>query len=187
MYILGFRFVMLVIVVDVYYLLCQSLIKFDLVVFIEYKVFYICKEEVDFDVELFVWGKVVVCCIGFDFVIVIYLCQVIYVFEVVEQLVKKNIDVMVIDLCIFNLFDFDIVCEYVEWVGKVMVVSEGVMMVGVVVEFCVCILEECFDYFEQFVICVVGEDILIFVLQEFESGSVLFVCLIVEIVERMLL
>ena len=67
-----------------------------------------------------------------------------------------------------------------------MVVSEGVMTSGVAAELAARISEECFDFLEQPVVRVAGEDIPISVSQELESGSVPSISLIAEVAEKML-
>ncbi|RWE26613.1 MAG: alpha-ketoacid dehydrogenase subunit beta, partial [Mesorhizobium sp.] len=76
--------------------------------------------------------------------------------------------------------------SHVERVGKAMVVSEGVMTSGVAAELAARISEECFDFLEQPVVRVAGEDIPISVSQELESGSVPSASVIAGVAERML-
>ena len=67
-----------------------------------------------------------------------------------------------------------------------MVVSEGVMTAGVAAELSARISEECFDYLEDPVIRVAGEDIPISVSTALEAGSVPGPALIVETALKML-
>jgi len=67
-----------------------------------------------------------------------------------------------------------------------MVVSEGVMTAGVAAELSARITEECFDYLEQPVVRVAGEDIPISVSQDLEAGSVPTADLICSVAKRML-
>ncbi|WP_337270194.1 alpha-ketoacid dehydrogenase subunit beta [Oryzifoliimicrobium ureilyticus] len=182
----GLRLAMPATAADAYHLLRQSLTKPDPVVFIEHKALYTRKEEVDFDADPLPWGKAAVRRSGDDLVIVTYSRQVFYAMEAAEMLAKKGIEVTVIDLRTLNPLDFDTVREHVERVGKAMVVSEGVMTSGVAAELAARISEECFDFLEQPVVRVAGEDIPISVSQELESGSVPSARSIADVAERML-
>ena len=182
----GLRLAMPATAADAYHLLRQSLTKPDPVVFIEHKSLYTRKEEVDFEAEALPWGKAAVRRTGDDLVIITYSRQVFYALEAADALAKKGIEVTVIDLRTLNPLDFDTVREHVERVGKAMVVSEGVMTSGVAAELAARISEECFDFLEQPVVRVAGEDIPISVSQELESGSVPSPRSIADIAERML-
>ncbi|WP_435657500.1 alpha-ketoacid dehydrogenase subunit beta [Brucella pituitosa] len=182
----GLRLAMPATVQDAYHLLRQSLTKPDPVVFIEHKALYTRKEEVDLDAEPLEWGKAAVRRTGKDLVIVTYSRQLHYALEAADKLSAKGIEATVIDLRTLNPLDFDTVREHVERVGKAMVVSEGVMTAGVAAELSARITEECFDYLEQPVVRVAGEDIPISVSQDLEAGSVPTVDLIRSVAERML-
>nr|WP_314092980.1 pyruvate dehydrogenase complex E1 component subunit beta [uncultured Shinella sp.] len=182
----GLRLALPATAADAYHLLRQSLTKPDPVVFIEHKALYTRKEEVDFDAEPLPWGKAAVRRHGKDLVIVTYSRQVFYALEAAEALSRKGIEATVIDLRTLNPLDFDTVREHVEKVGKALVVSEGVMTAGVAAELAARISEECFDFLEQPVVRVAGEDIPISVSQELESGSVPSARSIADVAERML-
>ncbi|MBJ6135795.1 alpha-ketoacid dehydrogenase subunit beta [Ochrobactrum sp. Q0168] len=182
----GLRLAMPATVQDAYHLLRQSLTKPDPVVFIEHKALYTRKEEVDLDAEPLAWGKAAVRRTGKDLVIVAYSRQLHYALDAAEKLSAKGIEATVIDLRTLNPLDFDTVREHVERVGKAMVVSEGVMTAGVAAELAARITEECFDYLEQPVVRVAGEDIPISVSQELETGSVPTIDFIRSVAERML-
>ncbi len=182
----GLRLAMPATVQDAYHLLRQSLTKPDPVVFIEHKALYTRKEEVDLDAEPLAWGKAAVRRTGKDLVIVTYSRQLHYALDAAEKLSAKGIEATVIDLRTLNPLDFDTVREHVERVGKAMVVSEGVMTAGVAAELAARITEECFDYLEQPVVRVAGEDIPISVSQELETGSVPTADFIRSVAERML-
>ncbi|ANG97799.1 pyruvate dehydrogenase [Brucella pseudogrignonensis] len=182
----GLRLAMPATVQDAYHLLRQSLTKPDPVVFIEHKALYTRKEEVDLDAEPLGWGKAAVRRTGKDLVIVTYSRQLHYAMDAAEKLASKGIEATIIDLRTLNPLDFDTVREHVERVGKAMVVSEGVMTAGVAAELSARITEECFDYLEQPVVRVAGEDIPISVSQDLEAGSVPTADLIRSVAERML-
>jgi pyruvate dehydrogenase E1 component beta subunit len=182
----GLRLAMPATVQDAYHLLRQSLTKPDPVVFIEHKALYTRKEEVDLDAEPLAWGKAAVRRTGKDLVIVTYSRQLHYALDAAEKLSAKGIEATVIDLRTLNPLDFDTVREHVERVGKAMVVSEGVMTAGVAAELAARITEECFDYLEQPVVRVAGEDIPISVSQGLETGSVPTTDFIRSVAERLL-
>lgn len=181
----GLRLAMPATVADAYHLLRQSLTKPDPVVFIEHKALYTRKEDVDLDAEPLPWGKAAVRREGNDLVIVTYSRQVHYAMEAADALSKKGIEVTVIDLRTLNPLDFDTVREHVERVGKAMVVTEAVMTSGVAAELSARITEECFDFLEQPVVRVAGEDIPISVSQDLETNSVPTSALIASTAERM--
>ncbi|WP_176056627.1 alpha-ketoacid dehydrogenase subunit beta [Brucella intermedia] len=182
----GLRLAMPATVQDAYHLLRQSLTKPDPVVFIEHKALYTRKEEVDLDAEPLEWGKAAVRRTGKDLVIITYSRQLHYALDAAEKLSAKGIEATVVDLRTLNPLDFDTVREHVERVGKAMVVSEGVMTAGVAAELAARITEECFDYLEQPVVRVAGEDIPISVSQELETGSVPTPDFIRSVAEKML-
>jgi len=182
----GLRLAMPATAADAYHLLRQSLTQPDPVVFIEHKALYARKEEVDFDARPLPWGKAAVRREGEDLVIVTYSRQVFHALDAAETLAKQGIEATVIDLRTLNPLDFDTVREHVERVGKAMVVSEGVMTAGVAAELAARISEECFDFLEQPVVRVAGEDIPISVSQALESGSIPSVSSIVHVAQEML-
>lgn len=168
----GLRLAMPATVEDAYHLLRQSLRSPDPVVFIEHKALYTMKAEVDLDAEPLPWGKAAVRRTGKDIVIVTYSRQLHYTLKAAEQLAKQGIEATVIDLRTLNPLDFDTIREHVEKVGRAMVVSEGVLTSGVAAELAARISEECFDYLEDPVVRVAGEDIPISVSVALEAGSV---------------
>ncbi|MFT5100873.1 MAG: pyruvate/2-oxoglutarate/acetoin dehydrogenase E1 component [Planctomycetaceae bacterium] len=182
----GLRLAMPATVYDAYHLLRQALTQPDPVVFIEHKSLYAMTEDVDLTLPPPEWGKAVVRRQGKDLVIVTYSRQVHYVMQAAEELSKVGIEVTVIDLRTLNPLDFDTIRAEVEKVGKAMVVSEGVMTSGVAAELSARITEECFDFLEEPVIRVAGEDIPISVSIELEKNSVPTTKLVVETARKLL-
>ena len=168
----GLRLAMPATVHDAYHLLRQSLRQPDPVVFIEHKGLYTLKEDTDLDAAPPAWGKAAVRRRGTDLVIVTYSRQVHHALEAAEALSADGIEATVIDLRTLNPIDFDTVRDEVERVGRAMVVSEAVMTCGVAAELSARIAEECFDFLEQPVIRIAGEDIPISVSVELEANSV---------------
>lgn len=181
----GLRLAMPATVEDAYHLLRQSLKRPDPVVFIEHKALYTMKADVDLDAEPLPWGKTAVRRHGKDIVIVTYSRQLHYALEAAEQLARNGIEATVIDLRTLNPLDFDTIRGHVQAAGRCMVVSEGVLTSGVAAELAARITEECFDYLEDPVVRVAGEDIPISVSAALEAGSVPNADLIENVARRM--
>lgn len=182
----GLRLAMPATVADAYHLLRQALTKPDPVVFIEHKALYTMKEMVDLEAEPLAWGQSALRREGKDLVIVTYSRQVHYALEAAKRLSAQGIEAAVIDLRTLNPLDFAPIQTAVEASGRAMVVSEGVMTAGVAAELAARISEECFDYLEDPVVRVAGEDIPISVSTSLETGSVPGVGLIYETALKML-
>ncbi|MDO5643091.1 MAG: pyruvate dehydrogenase complex E1 component subunit beta [Paracoccus sp. (in: a-proteobacteria)] len=182
----GLRLAMPATVSDAYHLLRMALTKPDPVVFIEHKALYTMKETVDLGAAPLAWGKSAVRREGKDLVIVTYSRQLHYAMEAAKKLAAEGIEATVIDLRTLNPLDFDTIRGHVERTGRTMVVSEGVMTAGVAAELSARITEECFDYLEDPVIRVAGEDIPISVSAALEAGSVPGPQLIVETARKLL-
>ena len=182
----GLRLAMPGTVYDAYHLLRQALVQPDPVVFIEHKSLYAMSEDADLSIRPPEWGKAVVRREGKDLVIVTYSRQVLHVMEAAGELSKSGIEVTVIDLRTLNPLDFDTVRAEVEKIGKAMVVSEGPMTAGVAAELAARISEECFDFLEDPVVRVAGEDVPISVSVELEKNSVPGATLIADTARRLL-
>ncbi|PWC48538.1 alpha-ketoacid dehydrogenase subunit beta [Azospirillum sp. TSA6c] len=182
----GLRLAMPATVADAYHLLRMALTKPDPVVFIEHKALYTMKESVDLDAEPLAWGKAAVRREGRDLVIVTYSRQLHYCLEAARQLSAQGVEATVIDIRTLNPLDFDTIRAHVERTGRAMVVSEGVMTAGVAAELSARITEECFDFLEDPVVRVAGEDIPISVSTALEAGSVPGPRLIADTALRML-
>ena len=182
----GLRLAMPATVADAYHLLRQALTRPDPVVFIEHKSLYALKEDVDLDAEPLPWGRAAVRREGGDVVLVTYSRQLHYAMEAARGLAERGIEATATDLRTLNPLDFDTVREHVERVGRAMVVSEGAMTAGVAAELAARISEECFDFLEDPVVRVAGEDVPISVSTVLERGSVPSAALIAETAERML-
>jgi pyruvate dehydrogenase E1 component beta subunit len=168
----GLRLAMPATVADAYHLLRQALTKPDPVVFIEHKALYTRKESVDLTAPVPDWGKAALRRRGDDLVIVTYSRQVHYALEAAQKLAARGIEASVIDLRTLNPLDFDTIRTEVSRIGRAMVVSEGAMTAGVAAELSARIAEECFDFLEDPVVRVAGEDIPVSVSTALEAGSV---------------
>lgn len=168
----GLRLAMPATVSDAYHLLQQSLAQPDPVVFIEHKALYATSGELDDKTPAAPWGKAHVPRLGNDLVIVTYSRQLHYALSAAETLAKDGIEATIIDLRTLNPLDIDTIRPHVERCGRAMVVSEGVMTAGVAAELAARISEECFDFLEDPVIRIAGEDIPISVSPLLETHSV---------------
>lgn len=183
----GLRLVMPATVTDAYHLLRQSLTQPDPVVFIEHKSLYTLKEGVDLTAKPTPWGKAKVLRKGRDIVIVTYSRQVHFALQAAQELSNVGIEASVIDLRSLNPLDFDTIRDEVEKIGKVIVVSEGVLTSGVAAELAARITEECFDYLTDPVIRIAGEDIPISVSAALETNSVPSADLIAQTAKRLVI
>ena len=182
----GLRLAMPATAEDAYHLLRHSLTLPDPVVFIEHKSLYTRKEMADLDTPAAPWGKAIVRRQGGDLALVTYSRMVHVALAAAETLSQVGIEIEVIDLRTLNPLDMDTVIASVERNGRAMVVSEGPLTAGVAAELAARISEECFDYLQDPVIRVAGEDIPIPVSPELESASIPTSALIVATVQRML-
>lgn len=182
----GLRLAMPATVEDAYHLLRQSLQQPDPVVFIEHKGLYTMKGALDPGAEPAPWGKAKLQREGADLVIVTYSRQVHHALAAAETLAATHgINAAVVDLRTLNPLDFDTLGPLVEAAGRAMVVSEGVMTCGVAAELSARITEECFDFLEDPVVRVAGEDIPISVSPLLEQNSVPTPELIVDTARKM--
>lgn len=168
----GLRLAMPATVADAYHLLRQALRQPDPVVFIEHKALYARSEEIDLAAPVGAWGEAAIRRHGRDLVIVTYSRQVHYAMEAAAALARDGIDATVIDLRTLNPLDFETVGAEVQHTGRAMVVSEGPLTAGVAAELAARIAEECFDFLENPVLRVAGEDIPIAVSPALEAASV---------------
>jgi len=103
---------------------------------------------------------------------VTYSRQLHHALSAADTLATEGINVTIIDLRTLNPLDIDTIRLHVERCGRAMVVSEGVMTAGVAAELSARISEECFDFLEDPVVRVAGEDIPISVSPLLEANSV---------------
>ncbi len=170
---------------DAYHLLRHSLTLPDPVVFIEHKSLYARKESTDLAEAAPPWGKAVVRRQGKDATIVTYSRMVHYSLEAAAELAERGIDAAVIDLRTLNPLDMETVIAHVEQTGRAAVVSEGCSTAGVASELAARISEECFDFLQDPVARVAGEDIPIPLAPALEAGSIPSATSIASAVARM--
>jgi len=181
----GLRLAMPATVADAYHLLRAALRQPDPVVFIEHKALYALSAEVDLSAPVPDWGRAAVRRTGDDLVIVTYSRQVHHALAAADRLAEDGIAATVIDLRTINPLDFDTIRPAVAAAGRAMVVSEGPLTAGVAAELAARISEECFDYLENPVLRVAGEDVPISVSTGLEAASVPSVDLILDAARRL--
>ena len=182
----GLRLAMPATAADAYHLLRHALTLPDPVVFIEHKALYARKETVDILAPVAPWGKAAVRRAGDDATIVTYSRMVHTALAAAQQLAGRGIAAEVIDLRTLNPLDMDTLRASVERTGRAVVVSEGPLTAGVAAELSARIAEECFDFLEDPVIRIAGEDVPVPVSPALEAAAVPQAGLIVETVARML-
>ena len=182
----GLRLAMPATVEDGYHLLRQAMQQPDPVVFIEHKGLYTMKGMLDTATVPAPWGKARVLREGRDLVIVTYSRCVHFALQAAEDLAAGGIEAAVVDLRTLNPLDFDTIRPLVEAAGRAMVVTESVMTGGVAAELAARISEECFDFLEDPVVRLAGEDIPISVSPLLERNSVPTPETIVETARMML-
>ena len=168
----GLRLAMPATAEDAYHLLRHSLTMPDPVVFIEHKALYTRKEKVDLSRPCAPWGKAVARRLGDNLTIVTYSRMVHYALEAATQLALEGIEATVIDLRTLNPLDMETVAAHVQRTGRAAVISEACLTAGVAAELAARISEECFDYLQDPVMRIAGEDIPISVSPLLESQSV---------------
>ncbi len=186
MHIPGLRLAMPATVADAYHLLRHSLTLPDPVVFIEHKALYARKERTDLAARVLPWGRAAVRRAGNDVSIVTYSLMVHTALDAATLLHEAGIAAEVIDLRTLNPFDMKTVRASVERTGRAIVLSEAPLTAGVAAELAARISEECFDYLEDPVIRIAGEDIPVPVSPALEAAAIPQAALIVQTVRRML-
>jgi len=182
----GLRLAMPATAEDAYHLLRHSLTLPDPVVFIEHKSLYTRKEAADLDRPPAPWGRALVRREGRDATLVTYSRMVHVALAAAGTLAGEDVGLEVIDLRTLNPLDMATVIASVERTGRAIVLSEGPLTAGVAAELAARISEECFDFLQDPVVRLAGEDIPIPVSPSLESASIPTPELVVETVLRML-
>ena len=168
----GLRVAMPATVNDAYHLLRMALRSPDPVIFIEHKGLYVKKGEMDADRPDGKWGQSVIRRQGSDLTIVTYSKMVFEALAAAEALAQSGVEAEVIDIRTLNPLDDDTLVQSVTKTGRAMVVTESVLTSGFAAELSARISERCFDYLEEPVVRVAGEDIPIPVSPGLERGAV---------------
>ncbi|WP_207483071.1 alpha-ketoacid dehydrogenase subunit beta [Arenibaculum pallidiluteum] len=182
----GLRVAMPATVSDAYHLLRHALTLPDPVVFIEHKALYTRKGGLDPAAPDAPWGRAVVRRPGRNVTLVAYSRMVHSALEAAAALAEAGIEAEVIDLRTLNPLDMETVAASVTRTGRAVVVSEACLTGGVAAEIAARIQEDCFDWLEEPVIRVAGEDVPIPVSPGLEAASIPGAPLIADAVRMML-
>lgn len=168
----GLRLVMPATVNDAYHLLRQSLTQPDPVVFIEHKGLYTMKGALDAATPDGDWGKPEVRRQGGDLVIFTYSRMLHEALAAADRLAAQGVEACVIDLRCLNPLDEGPLVDAVKRTGRAMVVTEAVVTGSVASDIAARLSELCFDWLEEPILRVGGEDIPIPVSPALERGSI---------------
>ncbi len=180
MHIPGLRLVMPATVNDAYHLLRQALTQPDPVVFIEHKGLYTMKGTLDVGRPDADWGVPLVRRAGRDLTILTYSRMLHESLAAAETLAARGIEAEVIDLRCLNPLDEGPLFDSVRRTGRALVVTEAAVTGSVASEIAARVQEACFDWLEEPVLRLGGEDIPIPVSPALERGSIPSAALIAE-------
>ena len=118
------------------------------------------------------WGKARVLREGRDLTIITYSRMLHFALEAAGTLAGEGIEAEVIDLRTLNPLDRETMVASVAKTGRALVVTEDTLTAGVSAEIAAILQEEAFDWLEEPVIRLAGEDIPIPVAPNLEAGSI---------------
>ncbi len=180
MHVPGLRLVMPGTVNDAYHLLRAALTQPDPVVFIEHKGLYTLKGDLDPAVPDAPWGVPLVRREGADLTILTYSRMLQESLAAAEALAARGVEAEVIDLRCLNPLDETAIFASVRRTGRALVVTEAAVTGSVASEIAARVGEACFDWLEEPVLRLGGEDIPIPVAPALERGSIPDAALIAE-------
>ena len=186
MHVPGLRVALPGTVSDAYHLLRQALRRPDPVIFIEHKSLYTQKGTLDVSTPDAPWGKAAVRRTGRDVTVITYSRMLTYTLAAAERLAARGIEVEVVDLRTLNPLDMETVTASVARTGRAAIVTEACLTAGPAAELSARIQEECFDFLEEPILRIAGEDIPIPVAPELETRSIPTAELIEELVGRLM-
>ena len=156
---------------DAYVLIKQALTLADPVVFLEHKGLY--AQSFPFNPEFALpWGRAKISRSGNDCSIICYSRMAQRSLDAAEQLAELGVQVEVIDLRTLHPLDMETVTKSIRKTGRALVVTEDCLTAGVSAELSARITEENFEYLEEPVLRLAGEDIPIPVAPALETASV---------------
>jgi len=175
----GLRVAVPATVTDAYVLLKEAMASPDPVVFIEHKALYATKGAFAPE-DALPFGKATVRRQGDDLTVVTYSRMLHDALDAAERLEAEGVDVEVIDLRTLNPLDTDTFVDSVKRTGRALVVTEDTYTAGVSAEIAARIQEGAFDFLEEPVLRLTGEDIPIPVAPALEKAAVPSVARIVQ-------
>ena len=167
----GLNLAMPATVTDAYLLLKHALKLSDPVVFIEHKMLYTLKGDLNKS-ESISWGQAAILRSGSDFTLVTYSRMVHRALEAAERLAELGIQAEVIDLRTLYPLDTETINSSVKKTGRALVVAEDCLTAGVSAELSSRIMEGAFEFLEEPVLRLAGEDIPIPVAPSMEKEAV---------------
>jgi len=168
----GLRLVMPATVNDAYHLLRQALIQPDPVVVIEHKGLYTLKGPLDVTRPDGAWGQPVTRRRGRDLVILSYSRMLHESLAAAGRLARAGVEAEVIDLRCLNPLDEAPLIEAVMRTGRAMVVTEAAVTGSVASDIAARLSERCFDWLEEPILRLGGEDIPIPVSPALERAAI---------------
>lgn len=181
----GLRVAMPATVNDAYHLLRAAIDQPDPVLFIEHKSLYVHKGKLSPKPDA-PWGKAYVCRPGSDVTLITYSRMLNYTLEAATALAELGIEAEVINLRTLNPFDEDTLVTSVRKTNHAAVITEAVLSYGPSAEIAARLQELCFDYLEEPILRIAGEDVPIPLAPELERNSVPDPQLITEAVSLLL-
>ena len=167
----GLNLAMPATVTDAYLLLKHALKLSDPVVFIEHKMLYTLKGDLNKS-ESVSWGQAAILRSGSDFTLVTYSRMVHRALEAAERLAELGIQAEVIDLRTLYPLDTETINSSVKKTGRALIVAEDCLTAGVSAELSSRIMEGAFEFLEEPVLRLAGEDIPIPVAPSMEKEAV---------------
>jgi acetoin:2,6-dichlorophenolindophenol oxidoreductase subunit beta len=168
----GLRLVMPATVNDAYHLLRTALSQPDPVVFIEHKGLYTRKGLLDVTSPDGNWGVPVVRRPGRDLTIIAYSRMLHEAMAAADVLAEQGVEAEVIDLRCLNPMDEAPLISSVRRTGRALVVTEAALTGSVASDIAARLGEACFDWLEEPVLRLGGEDIPIPVAPALERGAI---------------
>lgn len=156
---------------DAYFLLRDAIKQPDPVLFIEHKGLYVKKGKLSKKPDA-PWGKAHVCRRGSDVTLIAYSRMLDYTLEAATQLAALGIDAEVINLRCLNPLDEATLVKSVCKTNHAAVVTESVLSFGPSAEIAARLQESCFDYLEEPILRLAGEDVPIPLAAKLERKSV---------------
>jgi pyruvate dehydrogenase E1 component beta subunit len=176
----GLRLAMPATVGDAYHLMRQALGEPDPVIFVEHKGLYTLKGTYDPARPEGDWGVPVVRRPGTDLTIVAYSRMLHEALAAAGVLAAGGVEAEVIDLRCLNPMDEAPLVESLRRTGRALVVTEAAVTGSVASEIAARLSERCFDWLEEPVLRLGGEDIPIPVSPALEKGSIPSAALIAD-------
>ena len=168
----GLRLVMPGTVNDAYHLLRGAMQQPDPVVVIEHKGLYTLKGDLDTARPDAPWGQPATRRAGRDLVILTYSRMLHESLAAADRLAAAGVEAEVIDLRCLNPLDEAPLVEAVRRTGRAMVVTEAVLTGSVASDIAARLGDLCFDWLEEPILRLGGEDIPIPVSPALERGSI---------------